>query len=440
VNCGNFYKLADIIGDVENKCDDALRHLNWDFTSFLADLPGMSPRRVRDVEEAYKKVIKKYREKLDLAQQVVKKTEAAMRQVEKALLGKTGEFGLDLLGYYDVQRIFSEYDPITGEKLTFGDRLLATGMTVLSVLPPAKGVGMAGKTSVKGINAATKSTKFSFSIFAKTPDVLKSIRNVLSTQKVLEVFKGIYKEVILGPLADTKLLIDKTVKKIADMPLTVKVAETTTGDLFFVPNKTVGQMFSDAKDSFVKVVKGDNLERTHSNNIIIKNFDEVPRIKEITLEFKYKTKFDEGEFARQLADQEVGMNQLTVDEYLRNRERYINEGRAIESNAVQQAARKEALAQRIAELRKEGLSYSEAKKLAQEWLNSQAALHNPDQVAGGNPLKIGGIGDKVINSSIGSQWKYMIDIVDEHILALAAKMSDSEKQSTYLNVKLTYRR
>jgi flagellar biosynthesis protein FlhB len=85
---------------------------------------------------------------------------------------------------------------------------LATGMTVLSVLPPAKGVGMAGKTAVKGINAATKSTKFSFSMLAKTPDVLKSIRNVLSTQKVLEVFKGIYKEVILGSLADTKLLID----------------------------------------------------------------------------------------------------------------------------------------------------------------------------------------------------------------------------------------
>jgi len=41
------------------------------------------------------------------------------------------------------------------------------------------------------------------------------------------------------------------------------------------------------------------------------------------------TKHDPEEFARQLKDQEQGMNELTVEEYLANRERYIAEGRAV---------------------------------------------------------------------------------------------------------------
>ncbi|WP_297429166.1 polymorphic toxin type 15 domain-containing protein, partial [Clostridium sp.] len=164
----------------------------------------------------------------------------------------------------------------------------------------------------------------------------------------------------------------------------------------------------------------------------------VPRIDEIEVNFNHKTKYDETEFARQLADQEAGMNQLTVNEYLQNRQRYIDEGRAIEGNMAQQAARKEALANKIDELLDSGMSYQEAEAQANKWMDSQAALHNPDQSAGGNPLNIGGMGDKRINSSIGAQWKYRIDAVDEQIQAMAKNMTDAERKSTYLNVKLIY--
>lgn len=132
------------------------------------------------------------------------------------------------------------------------------------------------------------------------------------------------------------------------------------------------------------------------------------------------------------------MNKLTVDEYLKNRERYITEGRAIEGNMAQQAARKEALANKVDELLDSGMSFQEAEKQAEKWLDSQAALNNPDQIAGGNPLNIGGMGDKAINSSIGSQWKYRIDAVDEQIQAMVKNMTDAERKSTYLNVKLKH--
>ncbi|MFE4707079.1 polymorphic toxin type 15 domain-containing protein [Peribacillus simplex] len=162
----------------------------------------------------------------------------------------------------------------------------------------------------------------------------------------------------------------------------------------------------------------------------------VQRISEIDVMFKQNPKHNAEEFARQLKDQEKGLNDLTIEEYLKNRERYIEEGRALEGNAAQKLARKEALKEKVLELRKQGLSRQDANKKANEWLETQAALHNPDQIAGGNTINIGGMGDKKVNSSIGSQWKYRIDVLDEQIRELSKTMVESERKSTFLNVKL----
>ncbi|WBW97141.1 polymorphic toxin type 15 domain-containing protein [Oceanirhabdus sp. W0125-5] len=158
---------------------------------------------------------------------------------------------------------------------------------------------------------------------------------------------------------------------------------------------------------------------------------------EIQVAFKKNPKHDTVEFKRQLKDQENGLNSLTVDEYLANRDRYLKEGRALEGNAAQQAAREKAYIDKVDELRESGISRKEAEKQASQWMKEQAALHNPDQIAGGNPLNIGGMGDKRINSSLGSQWKYRIDAMDEQIRKMAEKMTGAEKKATYLNVKLT---
>ena len=91
------------------------------------------------------------------------------------------------------------------------------------------------------------------------------------------------------------------------------------------------------------------------------------------------------------------MNELTVQEYLDNRERYIAEGRALEGNAAQRVARENAFSDKYNEFIESGLSRSEAKLKAQEWLDTQAALHNPDQIAGGYP-------DKIMLMSRFGQW------------------------------------
>ncbi|WP_312755954.1 polymorphic toxin type 15 domain-containing protein, partial [Rummeliibacillus suwonensis] len=155
----------------------------------------------------------------------------------------------------------------------------------------------------------------------------------------------------------------------------------------------------------------------------VKHLDDVPRIKAIEVKFNRNLKHAPEEFARQLKDQEKGMNELTVDEYLKNRDRYIAEGRALEGNVAQQTTREEAFSDKIAEFMGNGKSFDEAEKEAKEWLKTQAALHNPDQIAGGKPNNIGGMGHKGINSSIGSQWRYRIDVVDEQIREMAKDMT-----------------
>lgn len=121
--------------------------------------------------------------------------------------------------------------------------------------------------------------------------------------------------------------------------------------------------------------------------------------------FKCPDSCDKDEFNRQVKGQEDGLNNLTIGEFLRNRKRYEENKRDTkEAPGAQQRAREEARADKIAELRKGGMSREDAENAADKWLETQDALHDPDQVAGGNPNHVTGMGDKNVNRSIGGQW------------------------------------
>jgi hypothetical protein len=231
---------------------------------------------------------------------------------------------------------------------------------------------------------------------------------------------------VVGSAATGAKYVNKGLKygeEIADAGKTIKK-----------PTNAKDQLKQDSADALITPIVTKKSSKGTDN---VKHLDDVPRIKEIEVNFNRNVKHDPEEFARQLKDQEKGMNELTVDEYQKNRERYIAEGRAIEGNVAQQTAREEAFSDKVAELIHNGKSFDEAEKEAKEWLNTQAALHNPDQIAGGKSDKIDGMGHKGINSSIGAQWRYRIDVVDEQIMEIAKKMTPEKLKSTYLNVKLT---
>ena len=157
-----------------------------------------------------------------------------------------------------------------------------------------------------------------------------------------------------------------------------------------------------------------------------------------TIEFNNKSGLDEKEYKQQLADQQDGLNNMTVEEYQNNRASYETNGRASDSSKFQQSARQEAIADRTTQNIQKGMSYEDACNEAASWAKGKVALHGPDQIAGGGPENITGLGDSKINSSIGSQWKAdsRIGTLDAYVDKFASGLSPAERSTTHLNVEL----
>ena len=159
---------------------------------------------------------------------------------------------------------------------------------------------------------------------------------------------------------------------------------------------------------------------------------------ECVVEFNNKSNLDEQEYKQQLADQQNGLNKMTVDEYLKNRENYKEHGRSTNSDFYQKQARSEAIASKTHEYMEQGMTRLEAKAKAQEWAKGKAALHGPDQIAGGDAANITGLGNSKINSSIGSQWKSnsRIGKLDSYVQRISEGMTETQRKNTYLDVEL----
>ena len=86
------------------------------------------------------------------------------------------------------------------------------------------------------------------------------------------------------------------------------------------------------------------------------------------------------------------------------------------------------------------ISPGEAEVWAKNYMNSQAALHDPDQVAGGDPKGLAqgkydsmmGLGNKRVNSSIGSRWRTRVTILEDGVSnqIKSRQMSEDQKKST----------
>jgi Novel toxin 15 len=143
------------------------------------------------------------------------------------------------------------------------------------------------------------------------------------------------------------------------------------------------------------------------------------------------------EMERQLAGQQAGLNNMTAQEYLDGRDKFKQFGRGSGAPAADaRAAYEKELTEVLREQYKsEGLSATEAKAKATidatERMKTLAALHNPDMVAAGTNV-IGDMGDRQVNSSIGSQWKGRVSELDKAANAVPA----NERATTRMNAKL----
>ena len=164
---------------------------------------------------------------------------------------------------------------------------------------------------------------------------------------------------------------------------------------------------------------------------------------QISIEFTCPEGMDKKEFTRQLKAQERGLNSQTVAENMDNRAAFerrkqeTGNGRDLsEGKKAQDIAREKATQSRIETNQKNGMSYSEAKAEAEEWIKTQAALHNPDQIAGGDPGKVSRMGDANVNSSIGSQWRSRVEQLSQGVEDFAKNKTREELENTKMNVKL----
>ncbi|MCR8718687.1 polymorphic toxin type 15 domain-containing protein [Pseudomonas syringae] len=144
------------------------------------------------------------------------------------------------------------------------------------------------------------------------------------------------------------------------------------------------------------------------------------------------------EFDRQLAGQEKGLNNLTVEEYLGGRKAFTD-GVVVRDQRLARDARERFSSKIEAEFREslmaDNIGAEQAKILAKEMADSKmstlAALHNPDLFAGGKNV-ISDFGDRGINSSIGPQWKSRIAELD----AAAKNVSEADRGIVNINAKL----
>ncbi|MBN3575640.1 polymorphic toxin type 15 domain-containing protein, partial [Vibrio neptunius] len=146
----------------------------------------------------------------------------------------------------------------------------------------------------------------------------------------------------------------------------------------------------------------------------------------------------ESHFARQLKHQEAGLNDLTVGEYIENRNRYEKMRRA-DTGMTQEDFRNQFSDDLKNSLKMSYESMSpvqaeiRAAERTKEIMNNLAALHDPDMIAGGKD-KVNRMGNKKVNASIGAQWRHKSRLtqMDEQALRTLERLGPETKMNVSL--------
>jgi hypothetical protein len=164
------------------------------------------------------------------------------------------------------------------------------------------------------------------------------------------------------------------------------------------------------------------------------------------------------EFKTQVKGQEAGLNSMKLKDWEANIKRYhgdattAGEGRSAAGAAAQKKFREDETLRltnlKVIELSK-GLTKAQkadrnvmrpierrASAEVEKFMKTQAALHDPDQIAGGNDTDVKKLGSKYVNSAIGSQWKAKVGELRTGVAQKTKKMSKKDKDRAMMNVTL----
>ncbi|WP_278343304.1 RNase A-like domain-containing protein [Parageobacillus thermoglucosidasius] len=194
VNPEELETVAEHVPDAEDGCQRARTSLSWEFPSLVMKISGISTAAIDSLKDELIHWLDRYEGKLNEAEGLLYRTAAAMCQADQTLADNMKEFGLELLGWYDLQRLFGEYDPVTGERISGWDRLVAGGMLLASFILPVKGAGITGKVGIKGAKAAKA---------ADVSKLVSQMKHVLHYDKIMPALREIYLQVVKAPITQT---------------------------------------------------------------------------------------------------------------------------------------------------------------------------------------------------------------------------------------------
>ncbi|MFC7392984.1 RNase A-like domain-containing protein [Scopulibacillus cellulosilyticus] len=229
--------LASELGQLKDECDHVLRTLKWNYSAVEMTHPGINSTYSGSLYHSLVQKIEHFQSQMDDAQGIVKRTEAKFRNADEGSLGKFGGFLKEVVGVNDLVRTYSEYDPVTGEKLSAWDHMKALGWTALN-FTPAKVVGVGAKVVIKGSKALKVSDQ--------TIKGFKGMVNAAHPRVVGNMFKSSYNVVKNAPLALTNRFKDAA-ESIKNMPLFPKGLVITSTEHKFIEfgtAKDLKQLFS----------------------------------------------------------------------------------------------------------------------------------------------------------------------------------------------------
>lgn len=208
-------KLADVYQQGEDEAENTLKELKWDTSELMLTLTLSSTGRIRDLQSELNHSIETYRQKVDETQEAVMIARAAIQSADRSMAAHFGIFGLELLGYYDIQRIYpeNEFDPTTGKKLSDFDRNLALVMLLLTIVPPAKAVGIAAKMGMKGLKTY---------LVREGAYLIRSAKNVMNPKVLKQMGKMALAAIIAGPIAKTAQGLKALIKDMKEIGNTLK--------------------------------------------------------------------------------------------------------------------------------------------------------------------------------------------------------------------------
>ena len=123
--------------------------------------------------------------------------------------------------------------------------------------------------------------------------------------------------------------------------------------------------------------------------------------------FKKPKGMSDKEFDRQLKEQQDAINNTTADTLTSRRDAIRAAGGTspLRDLAAQSGARAAYRSRELQKLIKGGMNPRIASRQINKRMTNLAATHRLDIIAGGDPSDISGLGDKRVNSSLGSQWR-----------------------------------